>query len=70
MEVLATARRLDDRWGQAMMLALLGHVELAEGDLARAQEYFVEAAALFAALGNPLYLVLEAAVGRRLVSGA
>ena len=56
MEVLETVRRQTDRWGQAMTLALLGHVELRAGEFERAEECLVEAASLHAALGNPLYL--------------
>jgi hypothetical protein len=55
-EVLETARRLGDRWGQAMVLALLGHVELRAGELDRAEECLLEAASMHAALGNPLYV--------------
>jgi tetratricopeptide (TPR) repeat protein len=56
MEVLETVRRQADRWGHAMTLALLGHVELRAGEVDRAQECLVEAASLHAALGNPLYV--------------
>jgi ATP/maltotriose-dependent transcriptional regulator MalT len=55
-DVLATVRRLDERWGHAQVLVSLGHVELVAGDLSRARECLVEAARLHADLGNPLYL--------------
>jgi predicted ATPase/transcriptional regulator with XRE-family HTH domain/tetratricopeptide (TPR) repeat protein len=55
-ESLDTVRRFNDRWAQAMVLALLGHVELVSGHLVNATEYFSEAAARYAEIGNLLYL--------------
>ena len=64
-ESLVVARRFDDRWSSAMSLTLLGHLRLAEGDPDRAQAELAEAAALFAATGNLVYLpwCLEALAG-------
>ena len=64
-ESLVVARRYDDRWSSAMSLTLLGHVRLAEGDPERARAELAEAAALFAATGNLMYLPwwLEALAG-------
>jgi predicted ATPase/transcriptional regulator with XRE-family HTH domain/TolA-binding protein len=55
-EGLAVVRRYHDRWGSAMSLTLLGHVDLADGDDTRAQKLFAEAATLFQAIGNLMYL--------------
>ena len=64
-ESLVVARRYDDRWSSAMSLTLLGHVRLAEGDPELAWAELTEAAALFAATGNLMYLPwwLEALAG-------
>jgi predicted ATPase/transcriptional regulator with XRE-family HTH domain/TolA-binding protein len=64
-ESLVVARRYDDRWSSAMSLTLLGHVGLAEGDPERTRAELTEAAALFAATGNLIYLPwwLEALAG-------
>ena len=64
-DALATVRRHDHRWAQAMTLTLLGHVELAADAVARAQALFDESAALFQAIGNPLFLpwLLEGLAG-------
>ncbi len=56
MEALTTMRRQDSLWGQAMTLTMLGHVELADGALDQAQALLGESAALFQAIGNPLFL--------------
>lgn len=55
-ETLPILRRYDDRWARAMSLTLLGHVELTAGDSARAAALFAEGAALYRAIGNPLYV--------------
>lgn len=55
-EALTTLRQHDDRWAQAIVLTLLGHVALAGGEPARAGGLLAESAALFQAIGNPLYL--------------
>ena len=55
-EALPTLRRRDDRWAQAIVLTLLGHVALGMGDPAGAGALLAESAALFRAVGNPLYL--------------
>jgi predicted ATPase/DNA-binding XRE family transcriptional regulator/TolA-binding protein len=64
-ESLVVARRYDDRWNLAMSLTMLGHLRLAEGDPERARAELAEAAALFAATGNLVYLpwCLEALAG-------
>lgn len=49
-------RHHDSLWGQAMTLTMLGHVELADGALDQAQALLGESAALFQAIGNPLFL--------------
>jgi hypothetical protein len=54
-ESLVVARRFEDRWSSAMSLMLLGHVDLAEGDVADAQAVLAEAASLFQATGNMVY---------------
>jgi hypothetical protein len=48
------ARRYGDRWGTAMSLTLVGHVDLADGDETRAQALLAEAA--FADTGNLMFL--------------
>lgn len=55
-ESLDLARRYDDRWGQAMSLTLLGHVDVAAGDAARARTLFAEAADQLHVIGNLLYI--------------
>jgi predicted ATPase/transcriptional regulator with XRE-family HTH domain len=55
-ESLEVARRYDDRWSSAMSLMLLGQLRMAEGDPDRAQAELAEAAGLFAATGNMVYL--------------
>jgi predicted ATPase/transcriptional regulator with XRE-family HTH domain len=55
-ESLVVARRYDDPWSSAMSLMLLGHVDLAQGDDAHAQAVLAEAASLFQATGNMVYL--------------
>ena len=55
-ESLVVARRYDDPWSSAMSLMLLGHVDLAEGDDTHAQAVLAEAASLFQATGNMVYL--------------
>jgi predicted ATPase/transcriptional regulator with XRE-family HTH domain len=55
-ESLTILGSYDDRWARAMTLTLLGHVELAAGDPSRAEARFADAAPLFQALGNPLYV--------------
>ena len=55
-ESLVVARRYDDPWSSAMSLMLLGHVDLAEGDNTHAQAVLAEAASLFQATGNMVYL--------------
>ena len=55
-ESLDVARQYDDRWSEAMSLMLLGHQRLADGEPARAQAELTEAAALFQATGNMVYL--------------
>jgi hypothetical protein len=55
-ESLVVARRFDDRWGTAMSLTLVGHVDLADGDHTRAQALLADAASLFADTGNLMYL--------------
>lgn len=57
-ESLAVARRFadDDRWSMAMSLTLMAHVDLADGDDTRALDLLAEAADLFQAIGNPMYL--------------
>jgi predicted ATPase/DNA-binding XRE family transcriptional regulator len=54
-ESLVVARRYEDRWSSAMSLMLLGHVDLAEGDVAHAQAVLAEAGSLFQATGNMVY---------------
>ncbi len=55
-EALDIVRRLGDRWGQAMILALQGHLELVSGRREIARDCFSVAAALYAEIGNLLYL--------------
>jgi predicted ATPase/DNA-binding XRE family transcriptional regulator len=55
-ESLDLARRYDDRWGVAMSLTLLGHVELAAGNDAVAFTLFTEAWEQFQVIGNLIYL--------------
>ena len=55
-ESLVVARRYDDPWSSAMSLMLLGHVDLAQGDDTHAQAVLAEAASLFQATGNMVYL--------------
>ena len=55
-ESLVVARRYGDRWGTAMSLTLVGHVDLADGDETRAQALLAEAASLFADTGNLMFL--------------
>jgi hypothetical protein len=64
-ESLVVARRYDDRWNLAMSLTMLGHLRLTEGDPVRARAELAEAATLFAATGNLVYLpwCLEALAG-------
>ena len=64
-ESLVVARRYEDRWSSAMSLMLLGHVDLAEGDVALAQAVLAEAGSLFQATGNMVYFpwYLEALAG-------
>lgn len=71
-ETLAILERYDDRWGMAMSLTLLGHVELGLEDAARASGLFDEAAPLFQAIGNPLYVpwCLEGLAGVAAARGA
>jgi predicted ATPase/DNA-binding XRE family transcriptional regulator len=68
---LATARRFDDLWGIAMSTTQLGHVELADGRPERARPLFLEAANLFQAIGNPMYLswCLEGLAGVAVTDG-
>jgi len=54
-ESLVVARRYEDRWSSAMSLMLLGHVDLAEGDVAHAQAVLAEAGSLFQSTGNMVY---------------
>jgi hypothetical protein len=55
-ESLVLARRYGDRWGTAMSLTMAGHVDLADGDHARAPALLADAASLFANTGNLMYL--------------
>ena len=55
-ESLVVARQYDDPWSSAMSLMLLGHLDLAEGDNTHAQAVLAEAASLFQATGNMVYL--------------
>jgi tetratricopeptide (TPR) repeat protein len=55
-ESLVVARQFDDRWSSSMSLVILGRVDLAEDDAGRAQGRLAEAAALFQATGNMVYL--------------
>jgi predicted ATPase/transcriptional regulator with XRE-family HTH domain len=55
-ESLVVARRYDDPWSSAMSLMLLGHVDLAEGDDTHAHAVLAEAASLFQATGNMVFL--------------
>ena len=55
-ESLVVARQYDDPWSSAMSLMLLGHLDLAEGDDTHAQAVLAEAASLFQATGNMVYL--------------
>ena len=55
-ETLVILSRFDDRWGRAMSLSLLGHVELATGDPDRARDRFRESISLHQEIGNPLFL--------------
>ena len=50
------AREYDDQWCEAMSLMLLGHQRLADGEPDRARSELTEAAALFQATGNMVYL--------------
>ena len=49
-------RRYEDRWGLAIVLLFIGHVDLAEGDIAHAQAALSEAGSLFQETGNMVYL--------------
>jgi len=71
-ETLATLDRYDDPWAKAMCVAMLGHVELAAGDATRAYAHFADAAPIFQAIGNPLYVpwVLEGLAGFAAARGA
>jgi adenylate cyclase len=51
---LATARRIGDRSGQAMLLSNMGSVALAAGRFVQAAQHSEHAAALFAQLGEPV----------------
>jgi multidrug efflux pump subunit AcrA (membrane-fusion protein) len=53
---LVVARQFDDRWCAAMSTTLLAHVELADGDRARARALLAESGDLFQETGNVLYL--------------
>jgi tetratricopeptide (TPR) repeat protein len=55
-ESLVVARRFGDQWSTAMSLMLLGHLRLAEGDPDAARAELIEAAGLFTATGNMVYL--------------
>ncbi|MFI6595377.1 ATP-binding protein [Nonomuraea sp. NPDC050536] len=55
-ESLVAARRFDDRWAIAMSATMLGHAELATGRAEAARTLFAEAAGLFLAIGNSIYL--------------
>jgi predicted ATPase/transcriptional regulator with XRE-family HTH domain len=55
-ESLVVARRYNNPWSSAMSLMLLGHVDLAEGDDNDAHAVLAEAASLFQATGNMVYL--------------
>ena len=70
-ESLAVARRYEDRWSSAMSLMLLGHVDLADGDVAQAQAVLAEAGSLFQATGNMVYFpwCLEALAGLAAAQG-
>jgi predicted ATPase/transcriptional regulator with XRE-family HTH domain len=53
---LATTRKYDAPRDSGNILSLLGHLELAEGNLARAREMFAESAVVFLSIGNHLFL--------------
>lgn len=53
---LATGRQHADRWAEAMCTTLLGHVALAQGNIALARGYLAEGQEHFEAIGNPLYV--------------
>lgn len=55
-QALTESRRFDDQWPIAMSTTQMGHVELVAGDTDRAHALFSEAARVFQAIGNPLYL--------------
>ena len=55
-EALVVIRRYEDRWGLAIVLLFIGHVDLAEGDIAHAQAALSEAGSLFQETGNMVYL--------------
>jgi predicted ATPase len=55
-ESLKVARDYQDQWCEAMSLMLLGHQRLADGAPARAQLALTDAAALFQATGNVVYI--------------
>ncbi|MDP4506983.1 ATP-binding protein [Nonomuraea turcica] len=55
-ESLVTARRFADQWAIAMSTNQLGHAELALGRIGQAHALFAESAAVFQAIGNPIYL--------------
>lgn len=70
-ESLALARGQGDAWSAAMSLTLLGHITLAEGRAAAAGAVLVDAAELFAEIGNPMYVswCLEGLAGVAAVRG-
>ena len=53
---LTTTRQYDSPRDAGNVLGLLGHLELAEGNVARACEVFAESARVLQAIGNPLFL--------------
>jgi predicted ATPase/DNA-binding XRE family transcriptional regulator len=55
-DALATTRQYDSPRDSGNVLSLLGHLELAEGNVARAREMFAQSAGVFQAIGNSLFL--------------
>jgi len=56
LDSLEPARRYEDQWSAAMALLMLGHTELAAQQIEAARGYLAEAASIFDAIGNTIYL--------------
>ena len=57
-EGLVLQRQLDDTWGTAYSVLLLGNVARVEGNFARAREHFEESLRVFGELGDEHYISL------------